>query len=479
MMLRTILTILLAAGSVVSEFLPFRIADQDAWLAQQPHEIRDIFDVTLSGHLRHVTPELCPLGNDWSNHTFQHPYTNDILNACYWRPPLDDPNSVIARVHTYNDTITNSTGCPENFLEIGRIEGYYVYDNITESFEIPGLDIDSFYDVDSLTVYCRFPHRDQSCNYTARSIESVSCDVNESAVMVGMPDGMSNYTLVCEACDNEQQYYMDQCTGTNKTDNMCPFFEVVDDTTCKFCPPRLPQPRPPPRSSSLHSSSPSRPSTKLPHRVPPKALAILGVNFKQFSNILSMIGGPEQSTTIWSQDSNRKSIFSWCQNIGDGRGITVGIAGFTGSSLKKIIGPKVKNDCAHVKKLGNAPNFIDAQWTVYMDEIMTLVPKYYPKKIQGYPAKNPLIVGILLDTAVNAGESGETGMWGVREIAHNARGSTWKEWATSFLNLRNEHFTTGNSESMRVGRIKSWMKLVNGGHWDMDVDIRKFAYIPR
>jgi len=480
-MIRVILTILLAAGSVVSEFLPFRIADQDAWLAQQPREIQSIFNVSLSGHLKHVTPELCPLGNDWSNQTFTDPYTNDTLNACYWRPPLDDPNSVIARVQTYNDTSTNSTVCFEQWIEIGRVEGYYFYDDdFTKSFEIPGIDNNSFYDVDSFTVYCRFPHRDQSCNYTARPIESVSCNVNESAVMVGMPDGMSNYTLVCEACDNNKQYRMKKCTETNKTGS-CPWFDVVGDTKCKSCPSHPPRrPPPPPRSPRpppSHSSS-SLPSSKLQGRIPPKALAMLGVTFDQLSNILSMIAGPEYSTTVWTKDSKGRSVFSSCEDIRDGRGITVGIAGFTGSAVKKIVGPKGKADCDHIRKLGNSQGFIDRQWEVYVDEIMSIVPRNYPT-FKKYSAKIPLIVGILLDTAVNAGEFGEPNMWGVHELAHNARGDTPKQWATSFLNLRDQHFTTGNDSVMRTRRIAAWMKLVNGEHWNMDVDIRKFVYIPR
>jgi len=494
-MLRAILTILLAAGSVASEVPPFRIANQDAWLAQQPHEIQSIFNVSLSGLLKHVTPGSCPLGNDWSNQTFADPYTNDTLNACYWRPPLDDPNSVIARVQTYNDTSTNSTVCFEQWIEIGRVEGYYFYDDdFTKSFEIPGIDNNSFYDVDSLTVYCRLPHRDQSCNYTARHIESASCNVNESAVMGGMSDGMSNYTLVCEACDNNKQYRMKKCTETNKTDR-CPLFEVVGITTCKSCPlrpSRRPPPRPsrrlPPRPSSTHSrSSPSSSSThsrsspssssKLPGRIPPKALAMLGVTSDQLSKILSMIGGPEYSNFVWTKDSKGRSVFSSCQNIGDGRGITVGIAGFTGSNVKKIIGPKGKANCDYIRTLGNSQGFIDRQWEVYIDEIMSIVPRNYPT-FEGYSAKIPLIVGILLDTAMNAGEFGEPNMWGVHELAHNARGNTPKQWATSFLNLRNQHFTTGNDSVMRIRRIAAWMKLVNGDHWNMDVDIRKFVYIP-
>jgi len=190
-----------------------------------------------------------------------------------------------------------------------------------------------------------------------------------------------------------------------------------------------------------------------------------------------MISGPEYSTLVWTEDSKGGSVYPKCENIGDGRGITVGIAGFTGSTLKKILGPKGKADCNYIRKLGNSKGFINKQWQVYMNEIMPIVLRNYPT-FKGYSAKIPLIVGILLDTAVNAGEFGETKMWGVHELADKARGDTPKEWATSFLNLRNQHFTTGNDSVMRTRRIAAWMKLVNGCHWNMDVDISKFVYIP-
>ena len=499
MSLRILLSILLAAGSVASEFLPFRIAEQDAWLEQQHPEYRNLFNASLShGCLKHATPDKCPLGNGWSNQTLKHP-SNATLNLCYWRPPLDDLNSVIVRVHTYsdmyNDTDFNSTRCPHRWLEIGRFEGSYFYENFTESFENFGMrvfdndDIDSLYYEDSITLLCRLPHRHKSCNYTARTIddmnnESTVCEDGESAVAVGMHSDY-NYTLVCEACDNALQYDMGKCTANNSTDE-CLLFQLAGPSTCKSCPLHPPpRPHPPPRSPRprRRPHPPPRPrrrppSSTLPHRVPQRALTTLGVNYDQFSNILSMIGGPEQSNTIWWLDSKKKSVFGYCQDIGDGRGLTVGIAGFTGNSLKKIVGiAKGNSTCEWIRKHGNDPDFIDAQWKVYIDEFMTLVPKYYPK-FKGYTAKIPLIVGILLDTAMNAGEFSEGNAWGVHELAGHVRQDSPKAWAIDFLNLRHDHFTTGNDKTMCERRIESWKKLVMGKHWDMEIETNKFAYIP-
>ena len=189
-----------------------------------------------------------------------------------------------------------------------------------------------------------------------------------------------------------------------------------------------------------------------------------------------MIGGPEQSNTRWWQDSHGGSVFAWCDDIGDDRGITVGIAGFTGNSIAKIFG-RENAHCGYIRKHGDDPVFIDAQWKVYVDEFMTLVPKYYPN-FRGYTEKIPLIVGILLDTAMNAGEFGEPDMWGLYEIVQHVKEGSPKAWATDFLSLRKQHFTTGNGSTMRVRRIESWLKLVRGYHWDMKVEINKFAYIP-
>ena len=63
--------------------------------------------------------------------------------------------------------------------------------------------------------------------------------------------------------------------------------------------------------------------------IPGYVLQTLGLDAEQMSNILSIINGIEQSNVDWTKTDKGTPIWSYCSNIGDGRGMTIGIAGFT------------------------------------------------------------------------------------------------------------------------------------------------------
>jgi len=237
------------------------------------------------------------------------------------------------------------------------------------------------------------------------------------------------------------------------------------------------------------------PADKNEHNISVKALGIVGLTAEQLSNILSMIGGAEQSNIRWWEAVDKSRIYGYCENIGDGRGVTMGVAGFVSKwgLAQQIVEnagggsfdvsqcrpgrPTKCSFCDWIKNNGNNTAFINAQWDAYAREFMSLVTKYIPPQFKN----NALIIGIVLDTAINAGEFSEGNAWGVKDIAREATRATGggdaKSWANSFLNTRYAHFTRGNDETMRAGRINAWKKLVADGKWSMkDIDLCRYAF---
>jgi chitosanase len=231
------------------------------------------------------------------------------------------------------------------------------------------------------------------------------------------------------------------------------------------------------------------------HNISQKTLNIVGLTAEQFSNILSMIGGAEQSNIRWWEAVDKTRIYGYCENINDGRGVTMGVAGFVsmwglahkivkdaggGSFDVSKCRPGRPTKCSFCDWIrNNALNtvFINAQWDAYAKEFMSLVTKYIPPQFKN----NALIIGIVLDTAINAGEFSEGNAWGVKDIAQAATRATGgrdaTSWAISFLDTRYAHFTSGNDETMRAGRINAWKKLVADNKWTMeDIDVCKYAF---
>ena len=229
-----------------------------------------------------------------------------------------------------------------------------------------------------------------------------------------------------------------------------------------------------------------------PHKINEYALKVMGVDAEQMSAILSMIGGPEQSNVEWWKGVDRKSVYGYCENINDGRGVTVGVSGFVTKwglvqkMIKEYGGagdldpnqckpgkPTKCSLCDWVRARGDDDRWIEIQWKTYADNYMKLVTKYVPTKFKD----NALIKGLLLDTAMNAGEFKEGNAWGIKEVA----GAVKKEsdplrYVLAFLKARGDHFTSGNTEKMRKGRLGAWEKLARDGEWDMRIDPCKYAY---
>ena len=229
-----------------------------------------------------------------------------------------------------------------------------------------------------------------------------------------------------------------------------------------------------------------------PNAIHESALKEMGVDVEQMTNILGMINGPEQSNIHFWQRVDKKSVFGYCENINDNRGITVGIAGFVSKygfpqrMIKDYGGPNFDvnkcrpgnptrcDACDWIRSKGDDQKWQDIQWRVYANEYMRPAMKYIPARFKD----NALIKGLALDTMMNAGEFKEPRMWGLKEISNAAKNETDPlRYVMSFLKARGDNFTTGNSDKMRQGRLGSWEKLAKAGKWDMrDINLCSAAY---
>lgn len=236
-----------------------------------------------------------------------------------------------------------------------------------------------------------------------------------------------------------------------------------------------------------------------PHHIPDFVLRSMGLDAEQVSTIMSLIGGPEQANVEWWKGANGKSVYGYCENINDGRGVTMGMAGFVskfgeidrvfkeyGVDRKTIGDP---NDCKPKKggggcKLcdwieshGEDQKWIDAQWKRYHEGYMIHVPKFIPKQF----ADNALIKGLLLDTAMNSGIGSEGNAWGMDKLAKTAKGSSPLDWVNNFCDLRFDHFAAGNTDHGKKGRLLTWRTLAKEGKWDLkgvDPCVYSFCYAP-
>lgn len=229
-----------------------------------------------------------------------------------------------------------------------------------------------------------------------------------------------------------------------------------------------------------------------PHHIPDFVLRSMGLDAEQVSTIMSLIGGPEQSNVQWWKGVNGKSVYGYCENINDGRGVTMGMAGFVskfgeldrvfkeyGVDRKTIGDPndcKPKKGCKlcdWIEARGEDQKWIDAQWKRYHAGYMVHVPKFIPKQF----ADNALIKGLLLDTAMNSGIGSEGNAWGMDKLAKTAKGSTPLDWVNNFCDLRFDHFAAGNTDHGKKGRLLTWRTLAKEGKWDLKgVDPCKYAF---
>ena len=131
--------------------------------------------------------------------------------------------------------------------------------------------------------------------------------------------------------------------------------------------------------------------------------------------------------------------------------------------------------CNWVKANAGNQRFRDAQWDyylkMYINPMMAAVNKYVPDNVK----REPLILAAILDSTINQGLGGCSKC--TDTFMKNARGNDRANWLNSFLNIRNDNFTEGNTAKMREGRLGAFRKLAVDGKWDMrGVDACKYNY---
>jgi len=237
-----------------------------------------------------------------------------------------------------------------------------------------------------------------------------------------------------------------------------------------------------------------KPSQNNPHGIPDQVMSTLGLDVDQVTNILNLINGPEQSQSRWWERTNKQDVYSYCENIRDKRGVTMGLTGFVTAYdgpqeiIRNAGGPSFAKGrygtdsypderalCNWVKDNANNKRFQEAQWDyylkMYIKPMMNDMRKYVPAGIRD----EPLIIAAALDATINQG-GGICGNCS-GDFMKNARGGDRANWLNSFLNLRNAKFTAGNSTAMREGRLGAFRKLAVDGKWDMrGVDACKYNY---
>lgn len=222
--------------------------------------------------------------------------------------------------------------------------------------------------------------------------------------------------------------------------------------------------------------------------IPGFVMDAMKLDAEQISNILSIINGAEQSNVDWTKTDKNKPVWTYCEDIGDGRGVTIGIAGFTsedGSAadlIKNYDGdapdPKTgKKFCKWAAGRANDKKWIEANWKTYLDGkdagYIKMAMKYKPAFV-----RSALAIGLLLDASMNAGEGAEGNAWGVTECSKDATkkaGGDEKKWITAFINARLKHFTRNSGSA--TWRMAPWKKLFEDGKLEMrGVDVCKYAW---
>ena len=237
-----------------------------------------------------------------------------------------------------------------------------------------------------------------------------------------------------------------------------------------------------------------KPSQNNPQGIPDQVMRTLGMDVEQVTNTLNLINGPEQSQSRWWERTNKQNVYSYCENIRDKRGVTMGLTGFVTAYngpqeiIRNAGGPSFAKGrygtdsypderalCNWVRDNANNKRFHDAQWDyylkMYIKPMMDDMRKYVPAGIRD----EPLIIAAALDATINQG-GGICGNCS-GDFMKNARGGDRANWLNSFLNLRNAKFTAGNTAKMREGRLGAFRKLAVDGKWDMrGVDPCKYNY---
>jgi chitosanase len=217
-------------------------------------------------------------------------------------------------------------------------------------------------------------------------------------------------------------------------------------------------------------------------------IALTGLDAQQITNILGMINGPEQAKSEWWLTAEDEIIYSYAENIDDGRGVTIGIYGATtGEGFRDAdviwknygheeYGQLPEPDIIHkVHAIAEDPQWWKAQWDAYLstywEPTLTLLQPH------GY--RSALTIGALMDTAMNAGlDDDDARHWGVKHLVKQAiaNNPTELDFLDKFMQLRLKYPTKNSGDMKR--RVGAWQKLWRDRQWDMRVDVSQYCYIP-
>lgn len=233
-----------------------------------------------------------------------------------------------------------------------------------------------------------------------------------------------------------------------------------------------------------------------------------GLNDPQaWSNALSLVAKSEHDRLEWWLSSDNQDIYAWSEALKydwskktEGRGVTIGIVGFTTHCDGKPSGDAqdlfqeyaklggkdlapMSKDCAsdkdaceklikEIKKIGHDEKWIQAQWnrlvakggSGYIFEAMKIC------KDHGIDTPSALTIAALFDCSLNQGATGKEGS---RAIAEKVNKKDEKEFLRGFLNERlpiagrnayNDPPINGKN------RVKQFIDLLDAGCMDLKDD---------
>jgi len=230
-----------------------------------------------------------------------------------------------------------------------------------------------------------------------------------------------------------------------------------------------------------------------------------------WSNILSLVSKGEHDSLKWWLSDDGDNVYGWSKALpwdwkvgteGGGRGLTIGIVGFTTheggkaegdaqllfDEFKKLggkdLGPMSK-DCAkkkdackklskEIEKLGDDPLWQQAQWNClvakggsgYIYETMAICKK------RGITKPSALTIAALFDCSMN---HGATGSYGSRKLAGKVPDNVTaeKEFLQCFLDIRlpiaGKH-GLADPPINGTNRVKQFIKLLDADQWDLKDD---------
>ena len=254
---------------------------------------------------------------------------------------------------------------------------------------------------------------------------------------------------------------------------------------------------------SVKSSGTTSDETAAEKNFSPATLSFLesktGLDAEQWNNIMRMVNKSEQDDPSFS---GWVKYYGYCQNIGDGRGITMAIQGATtggpndggpdgpglfelfnkynGASKPTIAGGladagvkatmdgailKINESdsafCAKINALNNNANWRAAVWESFYDNYISYAYEQATKR--GFKDAN--IIGAFTDSALNQGASGSTGS--LQDMLSKSGSSTNETtFFTAFTKIRETVAGTQDFNSPPINgknRALMWLNIYNDG----------------